>query len=77
MEQKQEGGSRSQRREGCLVGHIPWAHGLTPPRMLGPEQGQETGSGHGKRAKRQWRDQEGDRQRGGERKGTVRGSPRS
>lgn len=40
---------------------IPWAHGLTPPRVLGPEQGQKTGSGHGKRARRQQRDQEGNR----------------
>lgn len=50
-----------------MVRHIPWAHGLTPPRVLGPEQGQETGSGHGKRAKKQHTDQE-ENNMGGERK---------
>lgn len=42
-------------RDGAWSRHVPWAHGLAPPRVLGPEQGQQTGSGHGKRAKGQQR----------------------
>lgn len=53
------------RREGAWSRHVPWAHGLTPPRVLGPEQGQKTGSGHGIRAK--------GRQRGKGRGGQVQG----
>ena len=44
---RQKGGSR----ERAWSRHVPWAHGLAPPRVLGPEQGQKTGSRHGKRAK--------------------------
>lgn len=44
---RQKGGSG----EKAWSRHVPWAHGLTPPRVLGPEQGQKTGSRHGKRAK--------------------------
>lgn len=58
-EQKQEEGN--SRRWGDAWLDIPWAHGHTPPRVLGPEQGQKTGSGHGKRARRQQRSQEGNR----------------
>lgn len=47
-------GSQSQRQEGVKCGawqrHLPRARGLTVPRVLGPEQGQKTGSRHGKRA---------------------------
>lgn len=44
---RQKGGSG----ERAWSRHVPWAHGLAPPRVLGPEQGQKTGSRHGKRAK--------------------------
>lgn len=54
VERRQEG-----ERHGAWSRHVPWAHGLTPPRALGPEQGQKTGSGHGKRAKGQQRGEAG------------------
>ena len=49
---RQEEGQQEPEERGAGQ-HVPWAQGLTPPRGLGPEQGQETGSGHGKRAKGQ------------------------
>lgn len=64
------------RRDGAWSRHVPWAHGLAPPRVLGPEQGQQTGSGHGKRAKGQQRGKgQGDRRREGKREDTVRDGP--
>jgi len=62
---RQKGGSR----ERAWSRHVPWAHGLAPPRVLGPEQGQKTGSRHGKRAKG-GREETGAQAQGGEREKT-------
>ena len=70
---RQKGGSR----ERAWSRHVPWAHGLAPPRVLGPEQGQKTGSRHGKRAKGWQRGNRGAGKGRREREDTVRDGPRA
>lgn len=69
-----EAGARGK-REGAWSTHVPWAQGLAPPRVLGPEQGQKTGSRHGKRAKEQQRGKEGTGTGEERREDTVRDGP--